>query len=120
MLDDVLKAHDDALRLGGRKGILDLGSIKSAIARPYSGYHWRIERKSAALLHALVQNHGFVDGNKRTAILVTDLMIKRSGYRLQLTEGERIDDMVVAVAAGEMDIEMLIQWFRGRLKKRLK
>ena len=102
---------------GGRAGIVSLASIESAIGRPYSGYHRAIHRKSAALLHALIQNHGFVDGNKRTALIVTLLMIERSGYRLHLQDGERIDDTVVAVADGRMDFDILRNWFQARLSR---
>jgi len=72
-LADVIAAHDEALIYGGRRGSLSLDNIESAIGRPYSGYYRPIACKAAAMLHALVQNHGFVDGNKRTALLVTDL-----------------------------------------------
>lgn len=117
-LADVLAAHDEALTYGGRAGVVSLSSVESAIGRPYSGYHRAIHRKSAALLHALVQNHGFVDGNKRTALIVTLLMIERSGYRLTLQGGERIDDVVVAVADGHMAFEELVPWFKARLALR--
>jgi death on curing protein len=117
-LADVLAAHDEALTYGGRDGILNLGVIESAIGRPYSGYHRPIAKKSAALLHALVQNHGFVDGNKRTSLLVTLLLIERSGYRLVLAPDERIDDVVVDVAEGLMGFEDLAIWFCARLAKR--
>ena len=115
-LADVLAAHDEALTYGGRPGILNLGGIESAIARPYAGYHRPVARKSAALLHGLVQNHGFVDANKRTALLATLLLVERSGYVLRTDDA--LDDMVVAVAAGEMDFETLVTWFQGRLYKR--
>lgn len=116
-LSDVFKAHSEALSYGGRSGVLNLGSIESAIARPYSGYHRSIARKAAALLHGLVQNHGFVDGNKRTALLVTVLLIRRSGYRLVLQPDEQFDDMVVAVADGSMVFDNLHDWFRNRLRR---
>lgn len=97
--------------------MVSLALIESAIGRPYSGYHRQIDRKAAALLHALVQNHGFIDGNKRTALIVTLLMIERSGYKLHLHEGERIDDLVVALADGMMTFEALIGWLRLRLDR---
>lgn len=114
-LADALAAHDEALRYGGRAGVVSLDAIQSAIGRPYSGYHRAIHLKAAALLHAVIQNHGFVDGNKRSALIVTLLMIERSGYLLNLDEGERIDDIVVSVADGKMDFEDLSDWFRRRL-----
>ena len=89
--------------------------IQSAIGRPYSGYHRSIARKAAALLHALVQNHGFVDGNKRTALLVTGLMTRRSGYRMFLQDDEHVDDIVVAIADGQMTFDELVLWMKSRL-----
>ena len=114
-LADVIAAHDEALTYGGRSGVISLDAIQSAIGRPYSGYHRAIHRKAAALLHALVQNHGFVDGNKRSALIVTLLMIERSGYRLHLTERDRIDDVVVSVADGQTGFDALCDWFKQRL-----
>lgn len=116
-LADVLSAHDEALSYGGRAGLVSIDSIQSAIGRPYSGYHRPIHRKAAALLHALIQNHGFVDGNKRSALIVTLLMVERSGYHVQLRSDDRIDDVVVDVASGLMDFEVLSEWFRQRLCK---
>lgn len=117
-LSDVFAAHAEALHYGGRPGVLSLGGIESAIARPYCGYFRPIDRKAAALLHGLVQNHGFVDGNKRTALLVTLLLIERSGYRLELAGGELIDDTVVSVADGSQGFEELCIWFADRLSRR--
>lgn len=114
---DILEAHERALKFGGRSGIVSVDSIKSAIGRPYSGYHETLEAKAAALLHAVVQNHGFVDGNKRTALLVTMLLIRRSGHTLRLSPDERIDDMIVAVASGQMNFDDLTLWFKARLLK---
>jgi death on curing protein len=116
-LEDVIAAHDEALSYGGLAGILSLPGIESAIGRPYSGYHLPIARKAAALLESLAQNHGFVDGNKRTALLVTLLMIERSGYHIILEPEERIDDIVVSVANGQMAFDTLSVWFRSRLEK---
>jgi death-on-curing protein len=115
-LADVLAAHDEALTYGGRAGVVSIDSIQSAIGRPYSGYHRTIHLKAAALLHALIQNHGFVDGNKRSALIVTLMMLERSGYRLNLDRSERIDDVVVSVADGSTDFDALARWFKARLR----
>jgi death-on-curing protein len=116
-LADVLAAHDEALTYGGRAGVVSLDAIQSAIGRPYSGYHRAIHRKAAALLHALIQNHGFVDGNKRSALIVTLMMVERSGYRLILRQAEQIDDVVVAVADGQLSFDELCSWFSLRLQR---
>ncbi len=102
-ISDAYMAHDLALQYGGRPGVLDAGRIKAAISRPYSGYHRPIASKAGALFEAVVQNHGFVDANKRTAVLLTDLLIKRSGYRLRTSDtnedlNSSIEELAVSVA----------------------
>ncbi|GLT09062.1 Fic family protein [Sulfitobacter porphyrae] len=67
---------DEALTYGGRDGVSSLHLIQSAISRPYSGYHRSIAAKASALLESVVGNHGFIDGNKRTAWILVELLIK--------------------------------------------
>ena len=62
----------------------------------------------------MVQNHGFVDGNKRTALHLAELLIQRSGYSLN-EDDEMIVDVLVDVARGEFDYEDLASWFQERL-----
>ncbi|WP_371810376.1 type II toxin-antitoxin system death-on-curing family toxin [Ruegeria sp. HKCCD8929] len=116
-LADAIAAHDEALTYGGRDGVTSLDLIESALGRPYSGYHRAISRKAAALLQSMVGNHGFVDGNKRTAWLLIEVLVQRSGYRLDIDDDEPIDDLVVAVAAGQMGFDELHVWFKARLSK---
>ena len=79
-MDEAVEVHDFVLaRYGGLAGIRDMGAVASAVARPYSGYHRRIERKAAALVHSLVLNHGFLDGNKRTAVFMLCILLWNSG-----------------------------------------
>lgn len=94
--------------------------IESALGRPYSGYHRSMDRKAAALLHSMVNNHGFVDGNKRTSWLLVELLLDRSGYALAIPDDEPIDDLVVAVASGDVVFEQLRDWFRTRIVRRNK
>jgi len=103
------------LTYGGLKGVSSLHLIESALARRYSGYYRPIAQKAAALLHSMVGNHGFVDGNKRTAWLLVEILVDRSGYMLDIPDDEPVDDLVVAVAAGQMDFDELVTWFKSRL-----
>lgn len=99
------------MQLGGRPGISSLHLIQSALGRPYSGYHRPLYQKCAALLQSLVGNHGFVDGNKRTAWICVEILIERSGYALAIPDDERVDDLVVDVASGILDGDGLRLWF---------
>jgi len=116
-LADALEAHEQALSFGGRPGISNLHLVESAIGRPYSGYHRTIARKAAALLESMVGNHGFTDANKRTAWLVTELLIDRSGYTLAIPDDYPVDDIVVDVASGRMGFDKLNEWFKSNIER---
>jgi death-on-curing family protein len=117
-LADALQAHEEALTYGGRPGIASLDLIESAIGRPFSGYHRAIHRKCAALLESMVKNHGFTDGNKRTAWLLTELFIERSGYTLTIDQDYPIDDLVVDLASGALSFDDIALWFANNLGRR--
>ncbi|WP_224826654.1 type II toxin-antitoxin system death-on-curing family toxin [Cognatishimia sp. MH4019] len=114
-LNDALNAHEEALRYGGRSGVSNLGMVESAIGRPYSGYHETLAQKASALLHSMIGNHGFVDGNKRTSWILTMVLIDNSGAELVLKEDDLIDDLVVDVARGALGFDDLVPWFEARL-----
>lgn len=63
----------------------------------------------------MVGNHGFIDANKRTAWLLVELLIDRSGYALAIPDDAPIDDLVVMVASGQMGYDDLSVWFADRL-----
>jgi len=107
------------LRFGGRAGIRDLASVESAIARPYNGYYRPIAQKAAALVHSLALNHGFIDGNKRTAVYMMMLVLERSGYELKPRRGENLNDavetMVTDVVEHKLGFADLVEWFKQRI-----
>lgn len=71
-----MKIHDELVReYGGRLGVLNEGLLKSALEMPKAQFngkdlHRTIFDKTAAYLFHLIQNHPFVDGNKRTATMI--------------------------------------------------
>lgn len=104
-LDDLLHVAERVL--GGEPQIRDLGLLQSALARPQATMlgdeaYASIHGKAAALLHSLARNHGLVDGNKRLALAAVLAFYGLNGVRLNLTNDEAFD-LVMAVAAGELD-----------------
>lgn len=102
---------DDQLYVAGRTlgefEIRDIGLVESALGRPRSTafgeeIHPTVHGKAAALLHSLARNHGLVDGNKRLALAGTIAFLGLNGLRLTLSNDEAYD-LVMAVAAGELD-----------------
>jgi len=70
-------------------------------------------------VHSLALNHGFIDGNKRTALYMMDLLLRRSGYRLRQHRAAAYNDdveaMVTAVVEHRLDFEGLVDWFKKRI-----
>ncbi len=119
-----LLAIQEALRtgFGGRAGVRDRGSLESAAARPFATFdgddlYSDLPAKAAALLHAVVSNHPFVDGNKRTGALAVELFLDVNGADL-IASADDLERVVMAVAAGSLDIERLVVWFRQRCRYR--
>ncbi len=117
-----MEAHHRALQFGGHPGIRDLGLIESAIARPYSGYYRPISKKAAALVQSLACNHGFVDGNKRTALFMMNTLLLRSGYHLTADSQEELNNdvekMILDVVEHRLDFDGVAEWFEHRIQRR--
>src|SRR5580658_8320212 len=80
---DALFFHRQLIeRYGGADGIRDPGALESALHRPQTGYYDSLIQEAAALLESLVQNHPFVDGNKRVAFAVVDVFLRVNGFTI--------------------------------------
>jgi death on curing protein len=93
------------------------------MVRPYNGYYRVIEKKAAALVQSIAGNHGFVDGNKRTAVILTHLLLSKSGYRLAPIHGDdtidvAIENMVVDAVCHKLSFDEIVRWFVDRLQRR--
>ncbi len=110
--------HDRQLaEHGGLDGVRDKGAVESALARPqnlvvYAGAD--AAALAAAYAYGLARNHGFADGNKRTAWVVARLFLADNGYRLKFDPADAVGTMEM-VAAGELDEAALAEWFRQRI-----
>ena len=118
---DALGAHERALRSGGLPGVKNIDDLLSSIGRPYHGYHRSIQKKAAALFEAVATGHGFNDANKRTAVILTDLLLVGSGYVLEALNNEdlnkAIEEFAVAVVKHEYDFDGIVAWFKVRIRK---
>lgn len=109
-----------AMQIGGRNGIRDISLIESAVGRPYTGYYRRMSEKAAALLHSLVLNHGFIDGNKRTALLSLHLLLDRSGYGITRRRGvdvqDELEELILGIVDHSIGFEELVEWMEKRVR----
>ena len=119
-LGDILSAHEVALSYGGMPGIHSLALIQSAIARPYSGYYRRMAQKSAALVQSVATNHGFLDGNKRTTLILVKTLLDKSGYVLFANGNvdRPLENIILGIVGRQLGFDDLVQWFEARLRKK--
>jgi death-on-curing protein len=108
---DALFFHKHLIeRYGGAPGIRDVGALESALHRPQTGYYDTIIHEAAALLESLVQNHPFVDGNKRTAFAVVDVFLRINGYVITARSEAVYDRFIQLLEQGAFDMEHLVPW----------
>ena len=115
---DVL--HDAQLREhGGSPGVRDDDLLESAMARPRHKFSYA-ERPDLATLAAacafgLARNHGYVDGNKRTAFMAAYVFLGLNGLDLDAEEPEVVTTME-RVADGRVTEKRLADWIRANLR----
>lgn len=116
-MDEVLEVHCDQVeRYGGTLGVRDIGLLESAVAAPQSGFgghylHGDLYEMAAAYLFHLVQNHPFLDGNKRVEAATALVFLTMNGVETKMTN-QVLVDMVLAVAKGKMDKPAIAEFFR--------
>ena len=102
---------------GGLQGIRDGGAVASALARPQNLAAYSdpdAADLAAAYGFGIARNHGFADGNKRTAWVVTRTFLGDNGYRLTFDQADAVRT-VERLAAGELLEDAFAQWLRERL-----
>jgi len=110
---DALFFHKQLIeRYGGAPGIRDAGALESALHRPQTGYYDTIIHEAAALLESLVQNHPFVDGNKRVAFAVVDVFLRINGYAITADSKAIYDSLMSFFDHGTFDMEHLVPWMQ--------
>ena len=106
-LEDVLELHALQLaRYGGADGVRDRGLLESAVAQPQATFdgalvHDGLFAMAAAYLFHVVQNHSFVDGNKRTGLLAALVFLDLNG--ISIAHGSPgLYDLTLGVAEGRI------------------
>jgi death-on-curing protein len=122
VLDEVVLAiHNEQLAAhGGLPGIRDLGAVKSALARPRNLANYEncddIARLGAAYIFGITRNHGFSDGNKRTALVTADLFLMLNEYELTSSPADNVLT-ILGVADGSVSEEELSDWVRNNISR---
>ena len=116
---DALFFHRQLIeRYGGAIGVRDGGALESALHRPQTGYYDTIIHEAAALMESLVQNHPFIDGNKRVAFAVVDVFLRINGYSSTADSMDIFNYMLKLFEAHSFDMEHLVPWLQEIVEPR--
>lgn len=109
----VLAIHDEQLaEHGGQVGVRDRGLLESALARPTNQFSYGEEslaRLAASYACGISRNHPFIDGNKRTSLVVAELFLELNGIELTASDAESVTTFL-QVAAGDLTEGTLADW----------
>lgn len=114
--EEVIQVNEMVTNQGGL--LRDKAGLESAIMRPQMAAFYDkadIVQQTALLIDGVAMAHAFIDGNKRTALLVGVTFLFVNGYELQHSRhvlGEKIEELVIG-----RDIDLFTEWLRIRIKK---
>ncbi len=116
--EQVLFIHSRLItETGGEHGVRDLSLLQAAVARPQATFDGDeldpdIFSKAVVLLESLVNNHPFVDGNKRTGITAVGLLLQLNGKSLTVRNPELVR-FTLQVAQSQHEITAIAAWLRN-------
>jgi death-on-curing protein len=117
----ILAVHDEQIaEHGGSLGVRDMGLLASALARPQHLCSYSsptIVELAAAYAVGIIQNHPFVDGNKRTGFLAAYIFLALNGLRLTASETEVVRG-VLGLAQGEIDEKEFCIWLGNNITEK--
>jgi len=121
-LEQILLIHEDQINsYGGSHGLRDIALLESAVYRSQATFggidlYPSIFEKAGALVHSLLLNHPFVDGNKRTAIASMLVFLEINGYLFSVTQRELVKT-ALSIENKKWNIEKISLWLKKHSKK---
>ena len=111
----VILLHQQLINeIGGSSGLRDEGLLESALAAPFQSFggidvYPSLQQRAARLAYGLVNNHPFVDGNKRIGAHTMLVFLALNGIELSYTQ-EELASLFIAVASGDKGYEDVLDW----------
>jgi len=114
-LQEVISLHSLIIaQSGGSSGLRDRGALESAVAQPEASFDGEdlypdLSSKAAALGHSLIQNHPFIDGNKRIGHGAMEVFLLLNGHEIDASVDEQ-ETIIIGVASGKISRIELSEW----------
>lgn len=122
-LSEVLDLHRRLIeQTGGSTGLRDQGALEAALAQPRQTFggqdlYGSLEAKAAALCFFLIQNHPFVDGNKRVGHAAMETFLVLNGWEIAASVDEQ-EAVILGVASSQLSLDRLTVWVAEHIIQR--
>lgn len=116
-VEEVIAIHEYAIReFGGSAGIASIARLESAVAMPRQTMFGEdlypdLFSKAAILIYALIKDHPFVDGNKRTGLFALFEFLERNGYTIAASDDD-LYQFAIDIATSRLGKEQIAAWLR--------
>jgi death on curing protein len=107
--------HHQIEEYGGIHGLRDQGVLESAVFRPQVGYYNDLSEEAAALLETPVNNHAFLDSNKRVGFAAMHTFLLINGFDLNVTSEDAAEFMLKTLAEGKFRFPLLRDWIAAHI-----
>lgn len=121
-LEQILLIHEDQIdRYGGSHGLRDIALLESAVYRSQATFggvdlYPSIFEKAGALVHSLLLNHPFIDGNKRTAMASMLVFLDINGYSFSISQ-KKLVIAALSIENKKWNIKKISLWLQKHAKK---
>jgi death-on-curing protein len=117
-IDDILEIHRQVVsKFGGVQGVRDLGRVESVVATQTqevfgAEVYTSVYEKAAAIMRGIIQDHPFIDGNERTAVVSTISFLIWNGIDFRAKKCE-LEDFAVKIATDRLEIKEIADWLQA-------
>ncbi|KAF1084042.1 Toxin Doc [Sporotomaculum syntrophicum] len=116
--DLILLFHEQLIQIyGGSYGVRDENLLDSALQQPKATFdgkylHDNLLKMAAAYGYHSCNNHPFIDGNKRIALVAMDVFLQRNGFEITACEKDTFK-MMMDLASGRLSKDELVIWLKN-------
>lgn len=110
-------------QFGGLHGVKDLHMLSLAVGRPqmsvgFQDAYKTLFDKAAAIFHSIINNHPFLDGNKRTSFLSAITFLERNGWSVEFRRKEAVK-FTRKAHNEDYTVEQISKWLKNHSAKLL-